>query len=201
MATLKMDEIAIPLSEFYIGTTDLVPDSAEVKAGTSIALDSFGVPTDAGWVNVGATIGEGTWEYSRDTIELEIEQVSGIPADGIIYNNDSLTLTVPIAQLVYENLNRALQGDSYSATGGNIITVGGKTEPEMFSVLLVAEHRAGNGAFHQFVIYKAISAEGTSLSFSKADAMTYEMSCRGLADIDRDKGDQLGFAFIADIGA
>lgn len=196
-----MDEIAIPLSEFYIGATTLVPDSAAVKTGTVIDVDEYGVPTDAGWVNVGATIGEGAWEFTRDTIELEIEQVSGVPADGIIYNNDSLTLTIPIAQMTYENLNRALQGDSYTSTGGTTVTVGGKTEPEMFSVLLVAEHRAGKGVFHQFVIYKAISAEGTSLSFSKADAMTYEMSCRGLIDIERDKGDQLGFAFIADIPA
>ena len=198
MAT-RMDEIAIPLSEFYVGVTTLVPDSAAVKSGTVIDVDAYGVPTDGGWMHIGATIGEGTWEYSRDTIELEIEQVSGIPADGIIYNNDSVTLTIPIAQLEYTRLERATQGDSYSGTGGSIVTVGGKTEPEMFSVCLIAEHRAGKGVFHQFVIYKAISSEGTSLSFSKADAMTYEMTCRGLIDIDRDKGDQLGFAFIAEV--
>lgn len=194
-----MDEIAIPLSEFYLGDTSLSPTSTEVKAGTIIDVDSYGVPTDAGWFHIGATIGEGTWEFTRDTIELEIEQVSGVPADGIIYNNDSLTLTIPIAQLEYERLQRATQGDTYSTTGGNIITLGGKTEPEMYSVLLIADHRAGSGIYHQFLIYKAISAEGTSLSFSKADGMTYEMSCRGLIDMERDKGDQLGMAFIAEV--
>lgn len=198
MAT-RMSEIAIPLSEFYIGDTALVPTSVEVQAGTAIDIDASGVPTDGGWEHIGATIGEGTWEFTRDTIELEIEQVSGIPEGGIIYNNDSLTLTIPIAQLAYEKLQRALQADAYTGTGGTILTVGGKTDPEQFSVLLIAEHRAGNAIFHQFVIYKAINAEGVSLSFSKADGMTYEMSCRGLIDFVRPKGDQLGFAFISDI--
>lgn len=196
---IRMQEIALPLSEFYVGATTLVPTSAQVKAGTFIAMDSKGVPTDTGWFHIGATIGEGAWEYSRDTIELEIEQVSGIPEGGILYNNDGLTLTIPIAQLSYDRLMRALQADAYVATGGHIITIGGKTEPETFSVLLVAEHRAGNGIFHQFCIYKAMSSEGVSLSFSKADGMTYEMNCRGLIDTSRDKGDQLGYAYLQDI--
>ena len=41
--------------------------------------------------------------------------------------------------------------------------------------------------------------EMLKLSFSKADGMTYEMSCRGLLDIGRDKGDQVGYAHIDDI--
>lgn len=206
---IKMQEIAIPLSEFYIGATTLVPTSTEVKAGTRIELDAKGVPTAVGWKNVGATIGEGSWEFSRDTIELEIEQVSGIPDGGIIYNNDSLTLTIPVAQMTADNLDRALQGDVYAAaftapatvSPGKIVTLGGKSDPETFSVLLIAEHRAGKGIYHQFCMYKCISSEGTTLSFSKADATTFEIQCRGLIDVSRDKGDQLGYCYIADIPA
>jgi len=196
---VNMGEIAIPLSEFYIGDGTLLPTHAEIESGTVVDLESDGVPTNTDWEHIGATIGEGTWEYTRDTIELEIQQVSGIPDGGILYNNDSATMTIPIAQLHYLKLQRALQADAYATTGGNILTVGGKVEPDVFSVLLVAEHRSGAGIFHQFVIYKAINAEGVSLSFSKADGMTYEMSCRGLVDATRPKGDQIGYAFIADI--
>lgn len=206
---IKMQEIAIPLSEFYIGATTLVPTSTEIKAGTIVELDTKGVPVAVGWKNVGATIGEGSMEFTRDTIELEVEQVSGIPDGGIIFNNEGLTMTIPVAQLAYANLQQALQADAYDAafeapatvSPGKILTIGGKTEPATFSVLLVAEHRAGKGIFHQFCIYKCISAEGTTLSFSKADAMTYEIQCRGLLDASRDKGDQLGYYYIANIPA
>lgn len=206
---IKMQEIAIPLSEFYIGATTLVPTSAEIKAGRIAELDAKGVPVAVGWKNVGATIGEGSMEFTRDTIELEVEQVSGIPEGGIIFNNEGVTMTIPVAQLAYANLQQAMQADAYDAaftapatvSPGKILTIGGKTEPTTFSVLLVAEHRAGKGIFHQFCIYKCISAEGTTLSFSKADAMTYEIQCRGLLDASRDKGDQLGYYYIANIPA
>lgn len=201
MANLDMKKITIPLSYFYIGATTLVPASSDVKAGTLIELDSKGVPTVPGWMYIGATIGQGTWEYTRDVIELAVEQVSGIPDGGLIYNNEGLNMTIPIAQLEYDKLQRALMADMYTAGTGKVLTLGGKTEPETFSVLLVAEHRAGKGLFHQFCIYKAINGQGVTFNFSKADAMTFEMQCRGLVDAGRDKGDQLGYVYLAPIAA
>jgi len=188
MATLTRN-IAIPLSNFYVD----VPVPA---TGTKVTLTN-GVPT--GGVHIGATIGEGVWEYTRDTIELDLEQYSSIPDGGIIFNNESLTMTVPIAEMTKDKLARTVTGDIVSVDGGHLVTLGGKTEPEAFSILLVAEHRAGSGIFHYFMVYNAISQEGVSLSFSKADGMTYEMSCRGLTMMDRSAGDQLGHAFIAEV--
>jgi len=197
---INMNQVAIPLSYFYLSTdVTACPTSTEVDAGGLIELDASGVPTDPRWVDVGATIGEGSLEFTKDTIELSIEQVSGIPKGGILFDNDSVTLTIPMAQQTGENMRNALQGDLIETTGGKTITVGGKTTPTPFACLLVAEHRAGSGIFHQYCVYYCINQEGVTLSFSKADAMTYEMSVRGLVDPDRRKGDQLAYYHIADV--
>ncbi|MCP3685466.1 MAG: hypothetical protein GY861_22670 [bacterium] len=188
MATL-VKNIAIPLSNFYVD----VPVPA---TGTKLTITA-GVP--AGGTHIGSTIGEGTWEYARDTIELDLEQYTSIPDGGLIYNNESLTVTIPIAELTKDKLAKAITGEIVAVDGGHLVTIGGKTEPETFSVVLVAEHRAGSGIYHYFMVYKSISQEGVSLSFSKADGQTYEMSCRGMADMARPAGDQLGHAFIATI--
>lgn len=158
--------ITIPISEIYIGDTSLLPTPEEVQEGRGIILDEHGVPVNPQWLHIGGTCGEGTW----------IEVYTQI--------NGSLTVTVPISQIIYERLQRALVSENDYADAGRIIPLMGCTEPEIFSMIFISSSQ-------QYVIYKCLTQEGTALSFRKLEDKLLEMTVRGLYDLIRPQGDQL----------
>ena len=181
MSDINLQNITIPLSYFYI------KDTAGSK---TVQLDSEGVAS--GWTSLGATIGEGRFEYSRQLGSLELEGYSSPISGGTYYENESATITVPLAELTYNNvlsITQSSQGPYF----------GGETTTHETQVLCVTEHRAGSGDFHYFQLFQAVLESSLSLSFSKSSPTVYEVTFRGLLDITQPQGKQLGRIDIATI--
>jgi len=174
--SIEIQNVIIPLSNFYIAT----------NITTSVLLDTDGSPVGS-WHHVGATIGEGVYEYSREIVSLDLEGETSRITGGTFYGSENLRVTVPVAEVTHTNMLYALPNAS-----GTVITLGGDTRTFERSVLLVAEHRAGAGTFHYFLIYRAIVEDTVSFSFSKSDATVVEITFSGVLDISRARGDRLG---------
>jgi len=179
-----LQNIIIPLSYFYIRESPTY--------FTDISVDqSTGWPSTIGgiWTDVGATIGEGRFEYSRSLGMLELEGYSAPIKCGTYYQNETASITVPLAEVSYDNLYRIIHSPE---TSGEDIYFGGDTRTKDYQVLCVVESRAGNGKFHYFALFNAVLESTLSLSFSKSAPTTYEVTFRSVLDITQDPGKQFG---------
>jgi len=181
--SINLDQVIIPLSYFYIRKSPTVFQNISV-AGTT------GIP-DGDWHDLGATIGEGRFEYSRNLGMLELEGYSAPIKGGTYYDNETAAITVPLAELSYNNLYMILHPSSGNYTGHDI-HFGGETSTQEFQVVCVVEARAGNSRFHWFCLYNAVLETTLSLQFSKSSPTVYEVTFRAVLDIERNSGQQLG---------
>lgn len=136
--------------------------------------------------SVGATMGPASVRYRPTALDIIIQQTTVI-VDQVITAED-LRIEFTLGEMTYNNLVRFFMG----ATGvTTYVTLGGRLFPAEASVLLVSPRR--NGTYFQAMLYRATFSEERELAAAREAVMAPRVISRGLGDLSRTEGDQVGF--------
>lgn len=168
-------------------------------APPTLFAHTAGVPSglQTGFTEVGYTTGDTTFDYKATKTEINPEQ-SLLPVD--VFTSDEMSqISFTCLERVYVALNAAFDNvgtvsdankDLYYAGNGVAILT-----PKIFCVYLSHVHRENTAKFSYACIYKAYSADGVKMPFSKTKASQYQVTLKALADTTRTLGDQ-AFQFV-----
>jgi hypothetical protein len=152
-----------------------------------------GVP--ASGTELGLTQGDTNFAYQLEKKEIPAEQSLGavdVMAVGEISQIDTMVL-----EHTYFTLQRAFDNvGTETVAGGYGIWFGGGTgplNPRSECVMVTSRQRNAPTKFVIAVLYKAYSVEGFKTSFKKNNESVYKITLKGLSDLTRNAGDQMGY--------
>src|SRR5262245_42144345 len=150
-----------------------------------------GVPSDG--TEVGFTLGDSTYTWRTDKVDIEAEQALGVVDQFISKENAQLEFeaqerTYQLLKQVFDNIGSVDDGTRmgfYGGGGGTILNV------QYTTIFLSSQIRNLTNKFEILFLYKAVSMEGIQLTFSRTKPSTYKVTLRGLPDTTRSQGDQI----------
>lgn len=152
-----------------------------------------GVPGSG--TELGLTQGDTNFNYQLEQKEIEAEQSLG-PVDVMAVKEISQIDTM-VLEHTYFTLQRAFNNIGAETVGGGYgFWFGGGTgplAPRTECVMITARQRNAPTKFIVGVLYKAWSMEGFKTSFKKSGESVYKITLKGLSDLTRNAGDQMGY--------
>lgn len=155
-----------------------------------------GVP-DGGGTEVGYTLGDLTFNVSKETNDITAEQVQG--AIAVQRTNSMVTVEFEAMERTYLNLKVAFDTDGGTLNDVNRIAIwgGGQAVPLATHTVFVSSLRPNQpGKYEISMIYKGVTVSGYQIAYKKSGASVFHVTIRGLFDGTRDDGDRLYQHFI-----
>lgn len=169
-----------------------------VTAGTTGTPPTYITHTDGvpgSGTELGLTQGDTNFSYQATKKEIEAEQ--SLAAVDVMTTAEMATIETTCLEHTYFALQRAFDNiGSETVAGGYGFYFGNGTgilAPRTECVMITARQRNAPTKFVIGVIYKALSPEGFKLGFKKGGESVYKIVFKGLADLTRNAGDQLGY--------
>jgi hypothetical protein len=152
-----------------------------------------GVPGSG--TELGLTQGDTNFAYQLTKKEIEAEQSLG--AVDVMSIGEMGQIETTVLEHTYFTLQRAFDNvGTETVAGGYGIWFGGGTGPlasRTECVMITARQRNAPTKFVIGVLYKAYSVEGFKTSFKKSGESVYRVVFKGLSDLTRNAGDQMGY--------
>ncbi|HYE85648.1 MAG TPA: hypothetical protein VEA16_04805 [Vicinamibacterales bacterium] len=152
-----------------------------------------GVPGSG--TELGLTQGETLFSYQLTKKEIEAEQSLG--AVDVMAVGEMSQIETTVLEHTYHTLQRAFDNiGAESVAGGYGFWFGGGTgplAPRTECVMITSVQRNAPTKYIIGVLYKAYSVEGFKLPFKKQGESVYRVVFKGLADLTRNAGDQMGY--------
>jgi len=171
---------------------------ANIYVGCTAPSD-FSAPTltagvPAGGTDVGATMGESTFNFNANIELVEIEQTTARVAPHVV--EETVGMSFAIGETTVENLKEALS-QTFAHTDGDftVLTLGGYTEVTGQCVAIVAEKANIPGKYYGAMIYNAFIASEVNIPHKRGEVQSVEITLGGSSVLTRAEGDQLGQYF------
>lgn len=183
-----MPSNATNVGHIEVGKGEIFID-VDVPTTPPIAL-SGGTPTSG--VFIGATLSACMFNYKIRTLDIRIQQDTGI-VDAVIIEEDG-GAEFEIAEFSYETLKRVLMGAKDATTG---ITFGGKISTPKHSVVVVSPRRLSDTVYKVAMLYSALmGVTGASIPFARETETKWKVQVTGTSFLSsRAVGDRQGFIF------
>jgi len=167
-----------------------------LPAAYSAPALTAGVP--AGGTDVGATIGESTFQYTANIEVVDIEQTTAKVAPHVV--DEEIQLSFTMAELTATNLKTALsQTHEATVTVGadtfSVMHLGGNIDVTGSCICVVSEKANQPGKFYGAMIYNAYIADSVSIAHKRGEVAQVEVTMAGSALLTRSDGDRLGQYF------
>jgi hypothetical protein len=187
--------MAITAGNILVGPANVFVGVTAGATGTppTYITHTAGVPATG--THVGATTGDATFEYKLAKGEIKAEQV--FAPIGVYATEESAEIRFMAMEHTYITMQYGFDtAVGKSSTGGSTFYFGGGTgilTPGTACVFLSAINPNAITKFTIAVLYKAYSMQGFKTAFKKSGESVFEIVLRGLADLTRNAGDQLGY--------
>ncbi len=184
------------VAEIYQGPADLwLIDPAPTDAAQRVTLDAATLTPDsvahATSKHLGGTEGPVTLSVKPKIGEIRVDQHEG--ALDVFVESIEATIEAEMKQSEALKLSRALGIGSYSTAAGYAqVTFGGTSQPPVISVAAIAPKRTDGTKALVGCLYRVNAVEGIELTMSRKKASTYKVVFRGLIDLTRTAGRQMG---------
>ena len=150
-----------------------------------------GVPGSG--THVGATIGETTFTWTTEKVDIMAEQVMGVLDQFVSSQMGELRFEAEernfeLMKRTFDNIGNVNDGTRmgfYGGGGGTIINI------QYTTIFLSSLRRDIADAFEILVCYKCVSNAPMPLKYSRTGPSTYEVVFRCLPDTTRTEGDQI----------
>lgn len=170
-----------PITHVFYGVT--VP-----AYGSKLSL-SNGVPTSG--TEVGALGGPIEWNAGRSEEPFDSE-TNEAPLSYEAAEH-SLEMSIKVKEFKSDVLQKALNGEAFTATDGTkILTVGTNTDLPSTAWVAVWETRAGSGEYEYAIVYNGVAVGGANISLTKASYSEIPLTIRAKPVTTRPTKDQLG---------
>lgn len=183
-------------ANIHVGPIRLFAGVTNPTSGTppTLMTHTSGVPATG--TEVGYTDGAATVEYVLTKTEIMAEQ--NLAAVDIFVSAESIKLTCNVQEAVFNALKLAFDtgiGNVDDGTKTLFYTGGNVPTPMTTSIFFSSPRRDNPTKFFVGLIYKAYSAKGWAMPFTKSKASIYPLELHGILDGTRNAGDQLAQIF------
>jgi hypothetical protein len=157
-----------------------------------------GVPATG--VEVGHTEGNATFMYRSNKTDIESEQAFGVVDQFVASESSELRFTAQertadAIKFAFDSYGSSSDASHIGAWGG-----GAPVNPLTRAIFMSSPRRDNPAKFEFILVYKGISGNGLTLTYSRANKSTYEIVVRPIVDTTRPAGDQL-FQWKRELGA